>query len=247
MVVTATDKSNLPKDVSAGRYSDRVKLSFDITNKTDKAIKGIQGNLMISDLFGEKILASKCDFTGNTIPENGSITVSDLGIDINEFMDNHKKFYNTDFADLKFEYKITNIVYDDGSGMEEQLPTEAAEAQNVMVHVTDKQNLDINYSAGRYSPRIQFTFEVSNNTSKDIKGVQGVLTMKDLFGVDIMAANLDFTGQTISANGSATFGEMGIDVNQFMDEHIKVYNTDYKDLIFEYEVKSIVYTDGSTE
>ena len=77
--------------------------------------------------------------------------------------------------------------------------------------------------------------------------MQGVLTIKDLFGVDIMSANLDFTGQTIGANSSVTFSGKGIDINQFMDEHVKVYNTDYGDLKFEYKVTAIVYSDGTTE
>lgn len=247
VVVTVTGKTNLPQNTSAGRYSDRVEFTFDVMNGTDKTIKGVQGTLAVNDLFGEKILKINCDFTGNDIPAGESITVDGLGMDINQFIDSHVKFYNTDFSDLKFEYKVSNVVYGDGSGMEEQPSAGSTEDQKVAVSVTDKQNLETNYSAGRYSPRAEFTFEVYNNTSKDIKGVQGVLTIKDLFGVDIMSANLDFTGQTIGANSSVTFSGKGIDINQFMDEHVKVYNTDYGDLKFEYKVTAIVYSDGTTE
>lgn len=247
VVVTVTNKSNLPTNTSVGRYSDRVELTFDVMNKTDKTIKGVQGNLTVCDLFGEEILIINCDFTGNSIPANQSITVNELGMDINQFMDSHVKFYNTDFSDLNFEYEVTNIVYDDGSGMKEQSSAESMKSQKITVNVIDKQNLDINYNAGRYSPRVEFTFEVYNNTSKDIKGVQGILIIKDLFGVDIMSSGLDFTGQTISANGSVTVSGMGIDINQFMDDHVKIYTTNYEDLNFEYEVTSIVYSDGTTE
>ena len=247
VVVTVTNKSNLPKDTNAGRYSDRVELAFDVMNRTDKTIKGVQGNLTVCDLFGVEILTVNCDFTGNSILASESITVNKLGMDINQFMDSHVKFYNTDFLDLKFEYEVTNIVYDDGSSMKEQSSTESMESQKVTVNVIDKQNLDINYNAGRYSPRVEFSFEVYNNTSKDIKGVQGVLTIKDLFGVDIMSSGLDFTGQTIGANGSITVSGMGMDINQFMDDHVKIYNTNFEDLNFEYKVTSIVYIDGTTE
>ena len=61
-----------------------------------------------------------CDFTGNSIPEGKSITVDDLGMDINQFFDNEVKLYNTDFKDLKFEYEVTNIVYEDGSNIEDK-------------------------------------------------------------------------------------------------------------------------------
>jgi len=247
VVVTVTNKSNLSKDTNAGRYSDRIELTFDVMNRTDKTIKGVQGNLKVYDLFGEEILTINCDFTGNSISANQSITVNELGMDINQFVDSHVKFYNTDFPDLNFEYEVTNIVYDDGSSMKEQPSAELTESQKITVNVTDKQTLDINYNAGRYSPRVEFTFEVYNNTAKDIKGVQGILTIKDLFGVDIMSSSLDFTGQTIGANDSVTVSGMGIDINQFMADHVKLYNTDFSDLNFEYEVTSIVYSDGTTE
>lgn len=247
VVITVTNKSNLPKNTKAGRYSDRVELTFDIMNRTNKTIKGVQGNLTVCDLFGKEIMKISCDFTGNSISANETITVDDLGMDINQFMDSHIKFYNTGFSDLKFEYEVTNIVYDDGSSISEQSSTESMESQKVIVNVTDKQSLEKNYNAGRYSPRVEFTFEVFNNTTKDIKGVQGILTIKDLFGVDIMSSGLDFTGQTIGVNDSITVSGMGIDINQFMDDHVKIYNTNFDDLKFEYEITSIVYSDGTTE
>lgn len=247
VVVTVTNKSNLPKDTNAGRFSDRIEFTFDIMNRTDKTIKGVQGILTVYDLFDVEILTMNCDFTGNSISAGEAITVNDLGIDVNQFMNNHVKFYNTDFTDLKFGYKVTNIVYDDGSSMEEQFSTESIESQKIVVNVTDKQNLDADYNVGRYSPRAEFAFEVYNNTSKDIKGVQGILTVKDLFGVDIISFGLDFTGQTISANSSIIVSDMGIDINQFMDEHVKLYNTNFADLNFKYDVTAIVYSDGTTE
>lgn len=247
VTVTVTNKINLPQNTSAGRYSDIIELTFDVMNMADKAIKGIQGKLTICDLFGEEILIMNCDFTGNTIPANGSITVEDLGMDINPFIDEHVKVYNTDFSDLNFSYEVSNIVYEDGSGMGDQPKTDLTESEKVTVIVADKQNLDINYSAGIYSPRVEFVFEVYNNTPKDIKGVQGILTIKDLFGVDIMSSSLDFVGQTIGADSSVTFSDMGIDINEFMDDHVKLYTTDFGDLKFEYKVTSIVYSDGTTE
>lgn len=247
VVVTVTGKSNLPKDTNAGRYSDRVQLTFDVMNRSDNVIKGVQGNLTVYDLFGEEILEINCDFTGSSIPIGESITVEGLGMEINPFIDRHVKFYNTDFPDLQFGYEVTDIVYDDGSSMKEQSSTGALESQKVAVNVTDKRNLDINYNVGRYSPRVEFLFEVYNYTSKDIRGVQGLLTIKDLFGVDITSFSLDFTGQTIGANSSVTISGMGIEINRFMDDHVKIYNTNLEDLKFEYKVASIVYSDGTTE
>lgn len=247
VIVTVTKKTNIPQNSSEGKYYNRVEFSFDVTNCTDRAIRGIHGTLKIFDLFGEKILYTNCDFTGNTINPNSTITVDELGIDINEFMDSHTKLYNTDYSDLKFEYEITNIVYSDESNIDEQKTASIQNDKRIVVNVTDKQNLGVNYNAGRYSPRVEYTFEVFNNTEKEIKGIQGILTVKDLFGVDIMSNGLDFTGQIIPVNESITITGKGIDINEFIDSDVKLYNTDYEDLKFEYEITSIVYTDGTTE
>ena len=228
----------------ANRYTPRVEFTFNIKSNSDKSIKGIQGILHIKDLFGVEFITSTCDFTGKTIPANGSVDVSDIGMDINEFMDHHVKLYNTDFSDLNFTYDITEIVYNDDSGSSDN---NTIGSKRVSVEVTDKYNLPEDWNAGRYSARVEFEFSVTNNTSKDIKGIQGVLTIKDLFGKDIISISCDFTGKKIPANKSVTFDNLGMDINEFMDDHVKLYNEKFSDLKFEYSVTSIVYSDGTTE
>lgn len=247
VVVTVTNKTNLPRDIMAGRYSARVQLVFDVANNTDTDIIGIQGILTISDLFDKKIISNQCDFTGDNIAANSSITVDRMGMDINEFMDNHVKLYNTDYADLKFEYEITDVIYAGNSGNNGSTGTDSTQGHKVTVVVTDKKNQAVDVMAGIYSPRAVFVFDVTNNSEKEIKGIEGVLTIKDLFGKEIMSANLDFTGQTVAVNETATFDTMYIEINQFLDHHVKVYNTAYADLQFEYKINSIVYADGTTE
>ena len=245
VVVTVTDKTNLAKDTQAGRYNDRVEFTFEVWNRTDKVVRGIQGILTVCDMFGKEILSVNCDFTGENIAANATIVFDEMGMDINPYIDDNVKLYNTDFSDLIFKYEVTGIVYADGAGQEEEPDTDTPENQDIIVNVIDKQNLEEDYSAGRYSPRVEFTFEVFNHAAKDIKGIQGVFTIKDLFGVEIMKVSLDFTGQNIAANGSAVFTGLGMDINEFMDEHVKIYNTAFDDLQFEYEVTGIVYADGS--
>ncbi|MCI8417573.1 MAG: hypothetical protein HFI33_08815 [Lachnospiraceae bacterium] len=248
VTIYMVNKTNLPKDTNAGRYSDRVEFHFEVANRTNRTIKGVQGILTVYDMFGKEILTINCDFTGESIPGKNVITFDELGMEINPFIDTHVKLYTTDFSDLKFTYKVTDIVYDDGeNSTKEQSVTELTENPKIIVSVLDKQSLDVDFNVSRYSPRVNFTFQVFNNTSKNIKGVQGVLTIKDLFGVDIMSGNLDFTGETIPANYYVIFRDLGLDINKFMDEHVKVYTTDFSDLKFEYNVTSIVYTDGTME
>lgn len=241
--VKVTNKINLPVDYDENRYSERVEFSFLISNKTSQSIKGIQGVLTIKDLFGSKIISLNCNFTGKTIGTNQSVAFEGIGIDINQFMDNHVKLYSEDYSDMIYEYEITNVVYsNDNTGSET-----TTESSKVEIKVTNKYNLPVNYDANRYSPRVEFDFDVSNKTAKSIKGIQGVLIIKDLFGEKIISLNCNFTGQTISANSKATFKGIGLDINQFMDDHVEVYNEDFEYLIFEYEVTKIVYSDGTQE
>ena len=241
--VNVTGKTNLPVDYDKNRYSERVEFSFLITNNTSRSIKGIKGVLTIKDLFGSKIISLNCDFTGKTIGAKQSVSFDGIGIDINQFMDNHVKLYSEKYSDMSYEYEITNVIYTNDNAGSETIN----KSSKVEIKVTNKYNLPVNYDANRYSPRVEFNFDISNKSGKSIKGIQGVLTIKDLFGEKIISFNCDFTGKTISANSIETFSGIGFDVNQFMDDHVKVFNENFNDLIYEYEVTKIVYTDGTQE
>lgn len=115
IVLTVINKINHEADTSAWRFNPFVELVIKIDNMTDKEIKGAQGELTVSDLFGKKIMIINWDITGEDIPAKGSITQEGHGLEINEFMSEDMKLYNTDYEDLQFEYKINQIVYTDGT------------------------------------------------------------------------------------------------------------------------------------
>lgn len=117
----------------------------------------------------------------------------------------------------------------------------------IVFTVIGKNDYPEDTDAWRFSPFVELVCHVENMTDKDIQGVQGVLKISDLFNVEIMSMNWDVTGETIPAHGSITQTEYGLEVNRFMEEHTKVYNTSYSDLKFEYTVSQIIYTDGTTE
>lgn len=248
VIVTVTDKINLTTDYKAGRYSDRVEFKFKIENMTKIDIKGVQGTLLIKDLFDNDISSIDCDFTGKIIPAGDSISVSDLGVDINEFLDNDNKLYKEDFGDLKFEYSVSDVIFSDTTTSKNNSKEDKLlRSQKIVVVVTNKKNLSADWNAGRFSPRVEFEFEVSNTTDKNIKGVQGILTINDMFGSQITSIDCDFTGKTIPAKGYIYVSGLGVDINEFIDEDIKLYSEIYSDLIFNYDVKNVVYEDGSME
>lgn len=111
VTVTVISKTNIPEDIYNDIYSDVVMFKFSVKNNTNKAIKGVQGKLEIQDLFGSPIKTMECDFTGQVIPANSSVTFDNMSFDVNQFRDEDTKIYHEDFSDLKFKYEVTQIVY----------------------------------------------------------------------------------------------------------------------------------------
>ena len=62
-----------------------------------------------------------------------------------------------------------------------------------------------------------------------------------------MTIGCAFTGETIAAGATITNDDLSFECNEFMDEHMKLYNEEYKDLKFTYVVKQIVFTDGTVK
>lgn len=116
--VQIIDKVNHEKDIHNGQYTPFVELVYQVTNNTDKEIKGIQGVLHINDMFDENILNMNFDLTSKSVPANQSITVNNFGLDINEFLDEHTKLYNTDYDKLIFKYEFSKVIFSDGSKIE---------------------------------------------------------------------------------------------------------------------------------
>lgn len=113
------------------------------------------------------------------------------------------------------------------------------------MQVTNKVNHEKDIYNGRYSPFIELVYQVSNNTDKVIQGIQGVLHINDMFDKNIINLNFDLTSESIPSMQSITVNDYGLEVNEFMDDHMKLYNTDYSKLIFKYEYKSVIFSDGT--
>ncbi len=240
VTVVVKDKIDQPQDINEGRYSARVTFVIDVVNNTDQTIQGVQGVMTVNDLFGKEIISTNCNFTGQLIAPGETATFDELGIDINEYIDEHVKLYNEDYDDLSFEYQVKQIVYADEKTQDS---SQTKGSKEVTVRCIDKTNIPVDYNAGRITPYAEFTFEVTNNTDKDIRGIQGVLTINDLFGTEIKRINCDFTGNMIPAGETVTIGEKYLDINEFIDDDVKIYNEDYDDMQFEYKITDIIYAE----
>lgn len=113
--IVVINKTVTPKDSSKWIFSNYVNFVFMITNNSDKEIRGIEGALIINDLFGKKIMRLNCDFTGLTIKPGETFTKNGMSFECNQFVDKDWKLYNTEYQDLEFIYEMSSVVFTDGT------------------------------------------------------------------------------------------------------------------------------------
>lgn len=101
-----------------GEYQRRmVLLDVAFENKSSKDIAGVKSVLNIADMFGDKIINITWSFdggvaAGQTFVERGS------GLEVNQFMDNHMKLWNSELEKLKIQIDTQTIIFKDGTTIE---------------------------------------------------------------------------------------------------------------------------------
>ena len=112
--------------------------------------------------------------------------------------------------------------------------------KKVLFDVTDK-----GFSSVDYQDNIEFTFKFTNTTSKDITGIKGVITFSDFFGDPINTVKLSYD-EGIKAGESKLY-RASVDYNQFIDEDVKLRQTDLSKLKYRFDLSTIIYSDGTQE
>ena len=113
----------------------------------------------------------------------------------------------------------------------------------VSVSVTKKWTTPQDLLNGVMFDYVCLEIQATNNTSKPIKGIEGSLTIYDLFGKKIKRYQCDLTGQTISPGFTVVYSDWAFSANPFIESEMKIYNSDFSDLNFEYEIKTIAYAE----
>ena len=126
---------------------------------------------------------------------------------------------------------------------EEQEKEELGNA--VTLNVYNKNVIPKDTSAWRFSDFVELRMNCKNNTDKDIVAVKGIIHITDLFGNAIMDITLLYDKGTISAKGEVDIKDIGLEVNQFMDKHIKLRDTEFEKLKFTFETESVAFADGT--
>lgn len=115
VTVTLVEKKLIPKDTSNGQFSDFVSFTFRCKNNTDKEIVGFRGNGIFLDMFGSAIQTLKINFDSKNIEPNQEITNSDLGLEVNQFLDEDIKIRDTELSRMKFTFAPSTIIFKDGT------------------------------------------------------------------------------------------------------------------------------------
>lgn len=91
---------------------------------------------------------------------------------------------------------------------------------------------------------VNFELAFENKSDKDIQGVKGILRITDIFDDTIQNIRWSFDN---GVKSKQTFVERGagLDINQFKDEHMKLWNTDFEKLKSTFEVQTIIFADGT--
>lgn len=115
LIIEVVDKINRPKDVDNWILDNSVNFHISITNNYKKDIREIRGELNIKTTAGVSILRFDCDLRGHIISSGETFTNKDTVFKINEYVNEDMRLYRTDHDDLKYTYKINEIIFTDGT------------------------------------------------------------------------------------------------------------------------------------
>ncbi|UHA72028.1 hypothetical protein [Paenibacillus sp. 481] len=116
-----------------------------------------------------------------------------------------------------------------------------------MVSLDGKKVISKDTNAWRFSDGIQFNFKFTNNADKDVRAFRGVAKFNDVFGEEILSMNMDYDEGVKSKQSKQSKQWTGhLELNQFMDDHKKLKTTEFKNIKFEFEPRTNIFSDGTT-
>ncbi|MGB7374215.1 hypothetical protein [Pontixanthobacter sp.] len=112
VTIAFVDAEFVPSDFRSGRYEDFQRLTFAIKNISTKPIKAVKGEAVFIDTFGDEYVRVPMQSEDDISP--GESKTVELGMEINKFMDEHKKVMQLD-KNKKFRFVPDQIVFGDGT------------------------------------------------------------------------------------------------------------------------------------
>ncbi|NQX65527.1 hypothetical protein HQN90_05240 [Paenibacillus alba] len=119
----------------------------------------------------------------------------------------------------------------------------AAKFNGISVSLVGKKLYPKDTDKWRFSDVLDFSFSITNNNDFDIKGIKGTTIYNDIFDANILKINLSYD-QPIKAHETVDYGG-SLELNQFMDEHNQLKNTELDKIKFQFDPKIIILGDGT--
>lgn len=117
VTMSLIDKSFVDADPMNGRYESTITIKVELTNHTDKDIKGIKEMLIFKDSFGDEILSSGFKYEEGI---NAHATkVWEGGITYNQFLDSHQKLRSAELKNISLDWQPVTILFEDGTKLGE--------------------------------------------------------------------------------------------------------------------------------
>ena len=191
-------------------------------------------------------LLSGCSGTGELEAQNQELKsqVESLSA-VKESLEGEKESLSSELASAKEQKEEAGKK---AAALQATIDEMAKEAEiqdgDVVVRLIGKEDVEKDSSKWIFNSYSNLKFKITNNTDKDI---EGKLKIMDLFGKEILTAGCDFTGHTIPAGETVVNDDLSFEINEFINEHMKLYTTAYEDLKSEYTVTQIVFTDGTVK
>jgi len=124
---------------------------------------------------------------------------------------------------------------------EAEVKTEQQKQEEIKAILLKKGFIKEDWMKEIYSDYITFEVEFTNTTNKDIRGFKGAFTFYDIFGDKIHGVIIAYD-EGIKA-GETKIWKGTLEYNPFIDSHVKLKNTDLKDLQYEWKTEQIVYVE----
>lgn len=101
----------------------------------------------------------------------------------------------------------------------------------------------------KYNYEEHIWFDVTWDTSelkKPTRAIKGILIFSDIFGETKFLIKKTIN-EPLSPNIPLVESDVGFEFNQFKDDHKWMLSTELKDMTFKFDIKNIIYTDGTSE
>jgi hypothetical protein len=160
-----------------------------------------------------------------------------VGKTVGDLIDEERRFEEGARKDAQSQERLAA----EAKAKEEAVAVELRKTVNLSVY--EKSYRPADTDAGTYQDYIVIKCAYENTSGKDIRAFRGKVRFTDLFGREIYESGLTIS-DPIKAEAKATWTG-SIKYNQFIDEDVKLKNTDLKDMRAEWLPQSVIFADGS--